>query len=368
MKYIFNVILFAILSGQLSGQVTIDNLIMPAAGDSVELFVDAAPSADVEITEPGGDEYWQWTLSNAIRQAVVFDTNDRTDLFPFADTRASSAGFVNYYDIRPDGWLLSGQVGEDPFGLGLNVNLFYQPAFREYYAPVAYEDSTMQTFDLYTGIPLSLLPDSILSELPLVPDSMRARIATQVVDKVDAWGTLSINDGEEETLRIRQERRIAIRVEAKISILPWTDVTDLLVDFLDFLPFEINLNDTIVGYQFLAQGYTLPLAQVTLDSMGMAGSVTYQQPVVSSVNDLRNIASFKIYPNPAGDFVTVDLLEETMFINVYDLQGRLVSSANCAGDSQVELEVSDFAPGMFLLTTWNSKGTLTGMQKLSVSR
>jgi len=369
MKYIFNVILFAILSGQLSGQITIDDLIMPVAGDSVELFVDTAPPADIEITEPGGDDYWQWTLSNTIRQTVVFDTNDRTDLFPFADTKASSTGFVNYYDMRTDGWLLSGQVGQDPFGLGLNVNLFYQPAYREYYAPVAFGDSTVQSFDLYTGIPLSLVPDSILSQLPLIPDSLRARIATQVIDKVDAWGTLNINGGEEEALRIRQERRIGVRIEAKISILPWTDVTDLLVEFLDFLPFDINLNDTIVGYQFLAEGYTLPLAQVTIDSMGDASSVTYQQPIVSSVNDARNIATLWIYPNPASEVVNVvDLPEETQFVHIYDLLGRLVGSVNCAGENRIEVGVSDLVPGMFLLTTWNSKGTLTGMQQISVSR
>lgn len=368
MRYTFKLFLFAVLSGPMTGQVTIDDLMMPMAGDSVELFVDPAPSPDIVITEPGGDEYWLWILGDALSQSVVFDTNDRTDLFPFANMKATTMAFENYYDIRDDAWLLSGQVGQDPFGLGLNVNLFYQPGFREYYAPVAYEDSLSQSFDLFTGIPLSLVPDSILSGLPLIPDSMRARIITQVVDKVDAWGTLNINNGEAEALRVMREQRVAIRVEAKISILPWTDVTDLLVDFLDFLPFDINLNDTLVSYQYLAPGYTLPLAEVTIDSAGVVNSVTYQQPLVSSVREIADLAALDVYPNPASDLVTVTLNKEATQMRIYDLSGVLVKSFDVMSEQKMDISTHDLPPGIFLVTTWNNAGMLTGMEKLSVAR
>ena len=350
-------------------QTSIDQLIIPEAGDSVELFIDATPGS-VEITAPGGEQSWIWALNPGVEQTVRFDTNDREDLFPFANMTSRVGVLTNYYDFNSDEWLLTGQIGQDPFGLGLTVQTIYQPPFKEYTAPKMYEDLVTQDFDVYTGIPLTFIPDSLLELLPIVPDSMRARIVTQVENNVDAWGILHINEAEKDVLRVRQEQRIGIRIEAKISILPWADVTDLLINYFDFLPFDISLNDTLVRYQFLSPGLELPLADVAIDSLGGVTSVTYQQLPVSIIRHPEMPLSLLLYPNPASDRLTVDLtdLVGVEEIRLYDMTGRLAGVHGQISRATEDLSLDGYQTGIFVVTAWNSAGHLIAMEKLTISR
>jgi len=342
---------------------------MPEPGDSVVTLFNGSP--DIEITAAGGAQNWDWTLDGSVTQIVQFDTNDEEVLFPQADIKMSTAILDNYFEIDGDSWNLVGQQGADPFGLGLTVSTFVIPAEMIQYAPVAYQDSTEQVFDLFAGIPLTFIPDSILETLPLVPDSMRVRISTTSLDDVDAWGDLTINEGSVEVLRVKQTRRIGLAIEAKISILPWADVTGLLIDYLDILPFEIDLADTIVSYRFIAPGYVLPVATVTTDSTDMAvNSVTYVESLISSTHEPVSLTPFSLFPNPTSDVATLDMSElaDAGTVRIYDVSGREVWARQLQGEQIAEISVADLASGLYLVSIWSNTGTLAGLQKLQVTR
>ena len=352
----------------LPGQITIDFITFPPPGDSITRFTDLTPEG-VTVTEPGGDQLWQWTLSDQLQFQVRFDTNDRPDLFPFADIKATSGLGSDYYQITSEQWNLLGENGLDPLGFGFDVASFYLPGQRVESAPLAYGDSLEQQFDVYTGIPLSFIPDSLLELLPVVPDSMRARVNTFQRDDVDAWGVLEINGEPLDVLRQRRELRLAIAIEAKISILPWADVTDLLINYFDFLPFEVNLNDTLLSYRYLAPNYGMPVAEVFIDSNTVA-SVEYQTEILSSSEDVRpELQRFTVFPNPSSGLVTVDWSEIEAGVGrilIIDMNGRLVSHARTDGNTNFELNLVDESPGIYAVTLWDSAGRLLGIQKVQI--
>ena len=357
-----------LMAGAVAAQVSIEEVAYPEPGDTVTRYVDLSP-VGVEITEPGPDQLWQWDLSMELPQVSYFDTNDRADIFPFASIRLVNTALDDYYNIVEGGWLLMGSEGADPIGAGFNVETFYSPVFREEYAPIAYQDSMQQIFDVYSGIPLAALPDTLLEMLPILPDSMRARVAMNVTDKVDAWGSLEINGTSVDVLRQYREMQLAVAIEAKISILPWQDVTDLILSFIPELPFGIQLKDTLTSYRFLAPFYGQPVAEVFLEA-DTADRVEFQLEILSGLGQpLPQLADFNVYPNPASDQLTLDLRDFELDVNrviIYDMTGRpVMQSAVQIGDLK-RVSLDDFADGLYVATLWSGKGQLTGMTKFTV--
>jgi len=373
---ILNALLIAVVFPALvSSQVIIDSITTVDPGDDILQFLDLAPEG-VEITSPGENQTWDWTLSEAVEQIAVFDTNDRMDEFPFATIKMTEGAVESYYFISDTTttWELQGFVAEDPVGLGLNVTSFYTPAFSQEYAPVLYEDSVVQVFAVYTGIPLTVIPDTLLDMLPVRPDSLRLKVSTLVLDDIDAWGNLHIEGTSGEVvqsvdvLRQRRETRIAIAIEAKINIFPWVDVTSLLLDLVDSLPGGIALNDTIVAYRFLAPGYALPIAELTVDN-DTVRSVLYQAEIIVALkNVVLEPSDIKIFPNPSSGEINISVSGTDRIVDrviVHDLTGRLVCALETNGYQElIQIRMNSFPGGMYFLTLIDEEGILIGTGKV----
>lgn len=369
MKTLGTLLFALVFPGWLLSQVAIDNITYAYPGDTIVRFVDLAPSG-VEITDAGGDQQWEWTLSDTSKQIAVFDTNDRRDEYPFATIKMTENLVENYFTINDINWGLQGFVAGDPVGLGLVVSSFYVPAFSQEYAPVGFQDTVIQVFAVYTGIPLSVIPDTVLEMLPVQPDSLRLKVSSLVLDDIHAWGTLDINGTATEVLRQRRENRIAIAVEAKVSILPWVDVTSLLLDFVDSLPGGISLTDTIVSYRFLAPGYALPVAVLAVDNDTVL-SVVYQADVISALKDVVfTPADINIFPNPSSGEINISLPDSDHRVDriiVSDMTGRLVQVNQVVSDRElVQIRLDGFSSGMYFLTLIDKEGMLLGTGRVSL--
>jgi|GEM_PF-3253777 len=354
----------------LMSQVAIDTITYAYPGDTIVRYADLTPE-NVEITDAGGDQLWQWMLSDSLVQIASFDTNDRKTDYPFATIKMTENLRESYFFINDINWGLQGFVAEDPVGLGLVVSSFYSPAFSQEYAPVVFEDTVVQVFGVFTGIPLSIIPDSVLETLPVIPDSLRLKVSTLVIDDIDAWGELEINGSSIDVLRQRRENRIAIAVEAKVSILPWVDITDLLLDFVDSLPGGITLTDTFVSYRFLAPGYEMPIADLTVDDDNVVTSVVFQADVLSANREVVFTSSeIKIFPNPTSGEINISLENSEHDIDrivIMDLAGRLVQVNQIISNQDIfNVRLTDVPDGMYFLTLIDAEGKLLGSSKVSL--
>ena len=73
-------------------------------------------------------------------------------------------------------------------------------------------------------------------------------------------------------------------------------------------------------------------------------------------NETFNLSklNFKVYPNPANDFVTISLEGELKSVEVYSLQGqKIVTSTNS------EINISNFTSGIYLIKVEDSNGNVS---------
>lgn len=96
-----------------------------------------------------------------------------------------------------------------------------------------------------------------------------------------------------------------------------------------------------------------------------AGCIEERQVVVSSLNDVTNHTSVKVYPNPASDVINVELsvINDTpLHAHLTDLQGRTVKTWNTAlnaGLQTLSWPVDNMPKGFYLLHIHTSGNTGT---------
>lgn len=367
-KQLLLTLVCAFMMIEMSAQVIIDMLPVPEPGDTIERFLVSDPSG-LEISAPGPDQMWEWMFEDGVRFVYRAEANDQPATFPGADI-VLDEGFRQFYiDASPESWDIVGLIGTDPIGFGLTVTSFYDPALPDVYAPLEYGDSTFNAATVYTGIPKSIIPDSVLATLPVVPDSIRAAISFQQEDKIDAWGELSINGNSQDVLRQYRKTRFAARIEAKISILPWTDVTGFIIDFL---PPGVNISDTLYEYRFMAPGDGWPVAIVDVDETNTPLNVEYSEeitlPVFVPGTHLQQLVA---YPNPSAGNLTIGLPQEIVGkVNtvVYDQQGVIqdLRSLLVSGNT-ITLDPGVAGSGLKFILLSNENGEPIGVARVFVT-
>lgn len=65
--------------------------------------------------------------------------------------------------------------------------------------------------------------------------------------------------------------------------------------------------------------------------------------------------SLKVYPNPASSVITIEA-EGIQIINIYNALGQLVKSVSTNGVSEVHLDVSEWASGVYFVEGVGDKG------------
>ena len=237
MKTILITLLLAFNCILLSAQITVTSSTFPAAGDKLRYAQAANPNVAVALfTPPGGNQNWNLSTLTAAR---VFETNYRP-----ATEGANVANFAGatmvvieganeyYYKSSAAKLELLGQASSTIAGVNLKAFYKNQPAIAERHAPLNFFDIYQQSSSNLLAWAFSDIPIGAIN-LPVKPDSIRFRISKNIVEVVDGWGTLTLPgalpQSQYAVLRLKKTTYKEQRIDAKIPLLGWLDVTDNIV-------------------------------------------------------------------------------------------------------------------------------------------
>jgi len=85
----------------------------------------------------------------------------------------------------------------------------------------------------------------------------------------------------------------------------------------------------------------------------------------AGINNVENNTYVNIYPNPVQDFLNVNSSEEIVNVKLYNAIGQVVLNKLVNTDN-LQINTSNYIPGMYLLTVETANGTIT--KKINISK
>ena len=363
MKKIVPILILAFATSGLFAQITVTNATFPAAGDTLKTATDNSPSG-VAITPPGGNYQWDFSglEANTTQQLVYRPASEGSVVVAGAELFAALGGSntEGYYNVTATSFEWLAFQGPAPGGLNIPTLMKFNPPLVERRAPMAFFDINQVTSNLTLPFSSDVIPDTILQNLPIVPDSIRFRITSQRLDVVDAWGNLTIPGGSYDVLREKRTEYRSTAVDVKVPILGWIDLSTI-----GNIP-GLNMGtDTILTYNFFSNVAKEPIAVVTMDNqqanatqvtfkntglVNAAGDVASPQPAVTvSPNPVAGEANFELKNMTPGDYS----------LQLFTAQGRLVlvKRFKLSGAHSERVELGNLLPGLY------SYGIFDGQKK-----
>ncbi len=372
-----NILLLLVLVGQINlfAQITIDNSVFPVVGDTLFTATDNLPSG-INLGEVGGDQIWDFSSLQAPftnQQLFLEPTEGQAAAdFPTADVLTDFAGQGEaYYSTEENEYILLGYSGIDPAGFGLELLTRLEPPLVERRAPMNFLDINTTEYNLNVPFSAEALPEEILENLPITPDSLRIRTNSNRTDVVDAWGNVTIPGGTFDVLREKRIEYRDTRLDVKVGAFPWQDVTELFPFGDGFLG-----TDTIITYNFFGNEIKEPVAVVTVSPDETEIERVTFKSIETTTSTLRPIsadADIVAYPNPAIDsarFEFSNLKSGQYDLKIYNILGVVVWEQNykVTGTKTVLVDLSDLKKGTYLYSIQDEKGKTLKTKRLLIIR
>jgi hypothetical protein len=348
MRRIFT-FLFVFLSvfAGLHAQVVITSNDMPTPGDTVRRSTTFILEG-IDYEQAGPDQSWNFSsLALTSQQVDTFISVGETPLlfqgffnnqFIFPDYKATVAyklasftslpGFTitDSYEFFKNNSDSYKDVGYGITYSGLTIPIQYDRIDTVYRFPLAYGnvDSAQSFFELE------------------LPDIGYASIERKRWNYADGWGTVLTPFGQFQALRV------------KTVIQEYDSV------YIDSLNMGIPLERNIIEYKWLANGFPLPVLQVTVE--GFIVTASYIDSLKTSYSGIYDFQGsnvhFSVYPNPSDDFISInyELLEDSeVGISLYSVYGNQLRCFAQSGQQRglynrvLYLKEYGFKPGIYLL-------------------
>lgn len=115
---------------------------------------------------------------------------------------------------------------------------------------------------------------------------------------------------------------------------------------------------TTSGVYYIGFNYTSPAHTAAQTSGIFIDNVSFN---ATAGNDEFLSSKLSIYPNPANDVINVSNADNILIngAEIVDLNGRTVKVAKFNGVSEAQINISDLASGMYMMTVSSDQGTLT---------
>ena len=377
MTHLYSVIgfsMFFFACGVLPAQITISGDQFPKSGDTLVVATDNLPG---EVSVPPAGTNQEWMLGNLqapFASRVLFldaAEGEGFESFPGADLVAKIAEGVEGYYREEDGeFIFLGTFGRDPLELGVDLAVDFGAGLVERKAPLRYGDTYESSSSAEVPFSADDLPQEVLDQLPIVPDSLKVLIVTERKVVVDGWGTMHIPGGSYEVLREKRTETRTVNLEAKIGFLPWFDITGMLPEN-DFLG---DLNS--VSYHFISDVEKEAIAEFFLNSdESELQRVLYKGD--DFVTNVRDVAGSKpgvyAYPNPAivnVRFEFTNLPPGDYDVKIYDILAAEVWSQRyyISGAKTIKADISNLRKGTYLYSLVDSSGKTLVTRRLVVLR
>ncbi len=77
-----------------------------------------------------------------------------------------------------------------------------------------------------------------------------------------------------------------------------------------------------------------------------------RKPVISNIEETTDAAIlFSVYPNPAKDFITIQLHDQSsVYVTISDIQGRVLMNRNIQSRKSVSMDISSLPKGNYVLS------------------
>lgn len=364
----------------LIAQITIQPFTLPQIGDTLRTAIDNLPS-NISLAASGANQRWDFTSLQApfTRQTIIKPASEgnHDKLFRAATMLIQLSENAEIY-YRSAGnasqtvFQIVGFYGKDPVGFGINLLTRYTPPIVERRAPLNYKDNSRIETAILLPFSADDLPDFVLDQLPITPDSLRIRLAIERRDVVDAWGKMTIPGGIYNVLREKRTEIRETRVEAKLASLPWQDITGLIPNS------DLAGKDTTVYYYFLSDESKEPIAIVTMDrAEKRAIRVEFKADYNDPTTDIQNVKSLKpgvyAFPNPAivnVRFEFSNLSPGNYKLTLYNILGAPVWSQRyyINGQRIEKVDISDLRKGTYLYSLQDDNGKTVATKRLVVVR
>ncbi len=370
MRNTFAILCFILCSThELFAQITITNDIFPVEGDTLSTIIDNGVE-NLDLQSAGADQYWDFSLLEAaFMQNLEFKNAEEATYFEQYPTAELFTTTVNgdevYYKSNSSTMLEIGRSTENPFGDAFEVFIEFEEAALYRRAPFSYGDdfeSDSKSTITFAG---SELPDSLVANLPIVPDSIRISIEETRFDTIDAWGTLLLPGGEFEVLR---ERTHIVRFTSisALTFIGWIEIDPATLGGLGAFFGESD----IYRYNFYTDQFKEIAATVNLDEDGLATSVEYASLgiVLSSGVVLPDQKEVISYPNPSyGEvkFQFINMGKGPFRIDIRNIIGKSLHSEthNLEKEQLVKMNLAHLQKGTYIYSIYDDKG-----QKLMTKR
>ena len=360
-------------SSTISAQITIESGNFPVAGDTLFIASDNLPN-DIQVPSDGEDQFWQLgSLQAPFAPSIVFRSSEAglgASDFPESDIVANlTNNLESYYKLEGDRLIYLGTFGEDPAGFGVDLAAKIEPGLIERKAPLSFGDTFSSSGSSSITLGADQFPEAILEQLPIVPDSIRIGLQITRESTINGWGTINIPDGQYEVLKEERTETSSIKVEAKISILPWQDITGLI-------PNNDLLGDRIlVTHHFLSNEAKEPIAIVYQNQEGDG----VQRVEFKAKNDITTSISGPArlkpgvfaYPNPAIAYVKFEFKNLTpgkYTLKIFDILASEVweEQYNINGNITFKADISHLKKGTYLYSLIDESGRKLVTRRLVV--
>ena len=378
-------LMVVLLNKSLTAQITITNASFPAVGDTLNEAVDNSPA--INNGAAGGNQVWDFSglKANLIRKNAVRPASEGTSAasFPSANLLFKQLGAGNsqqqYMKSSTSKVEYIGYNGSLQGGLGSNIIAVFNPTEIMRRAPLKFFDNNVTNSSLNLTLPATIIPDTILSGLPIKPDSIRVKFESNRVDLVDSWGKMNIPNGSFDVLREKRTNFTNTKIEIKVPILGWLDLSTLggIGGGLG----GVNLGkDTTVQYHYFSNSAKEAIAVVSVDPKNLDSvlNVTFKAinikvTDINEILDVENVNSLSLYPNPAVNEVNIkvsDVPSGNYNLVVYNILGRQImrKSYYINGNTVIKEDVTALPKGNFLFSLSNSSGKIINTKRLLIIR
>lgn len=371
MRIIWTVLINLALISSLASQVSIGNNTFPVLGDTLKYFIQNFPP-NIEVSDPGPDQVWDFSsLSSAMQfQLVMHNPAESVGSadFPDADyyivTDAPIALFGDsqtgdrFMKVKDNVVQELGFFSQTAFGIDLNTRYDTEGEYRR--APLNFGETHQANYSFSIPIATAELPDSIVDELPIIPDSFRLRSVAIRDEVVDSWGTLHLPSGSFEVLRMFRNDNITSFIDILLSPGVWQQIDkEILGDFADFLaPQDLR------SYIFYSDVSKEEVAVMEVNSDDDVLSIQYKANAIHTNTYLVNPGERDIFvhPNPSYGDVRFELLNYPAGeyrIQVYNIVGKKLWSQNYKtfhSNNSIDADLSFLSKGTYLYSLIDKKG------------
>ncbi|MBL0024197.1 MAG: T9SS type A sorting domain-containing protein [Saprospiraceae bacterium] len=375
MRHILITCIFFLACLQVYCQITVTNVTFPKAGDTLRTVFALNVPGGLELGSQGGPKVWEFSQLNFgnRQQEIYLNASSGADfnMFPEANLIRRTGGQGLYIKTSANKMEGLGSSGANAFfNTPLVVKYSKRPALRT--TPIMFITTTGTVSEFKIDVGTNNIPDTLLSVLPIKPDSIRIQFTNSLAGIVDAYGTLKLSGKSFEILREKAQSISETKLFVKILGL-WLDPVAI---FAGSIPPQLSGllgKDTTIIYNFYSNARKEVILSAEYNPSGSFLGVTYVdlgEPISAVFNPAQE--EMRVFPNPTSDYVNITSGETggRYLVIAGDMMGRAVFTdvMQLPPHESKQINTNQWLNGNYFITLINIESRVTTTLNLLIKR